>query len=250
MDYVIETDFEGPGFVAVPNHVIDRDDLSPEALGVLVWMARRPRGYIIRATAVQSHFRMGRDRWQRIARELRAAGALRNHRLRDLETGRMAGEAAVIGWPAEKAKPKAKTRATTPGAGKPGIRADHREPENPASGPENPAQVSRKTRPPIKDPHSAAREASPASQSGAGGAGPKAIRARGPEAPGTTEAAEPTAGRCCDGWRRAGLAAEMGQRWRHPESGDWHEPQTFEALAPASARQDRPARSPLRSDLN
>lgn len=245
MDYVIETDFEGPGFVAVPNHVIDRDDLSPEALGVLVWMARRPRGYIIRATAIQQHFRMGKDRWQRIARELRAAGAMRTNELRDTETGRLCGRAAVIGWP-QPIAPKRKG----PKAGKPGSRQpDHRKPENPALGPENPAQVSRKTRPPIKDPHSAAREASTASQSGAGGAEGEEIRARGPEAPGTAPAADPTTDRSGDGWRRAGLAAELGQRWRHPDTGDWHQPPAFAALAPASARQDRPARSPLRYDL-
>ena len=36
MDYIVELEFDGPGFVAVPNGVVDDARLSAEALAVLV----------------------------------------------------------------------------------------------------------------------------------------------------------------------------------------------------------------------
>ena len=39
MTVIVHTEFQGPGFVAVPNHVFDLG-LSMEAVGVLTWMAR------------------------------------------------------------------------------------------------------------------------------------------------------------------------------------------------------------------
>lgn len=151
MDYVIETDFQGPGFVAVPNHVLDLPGLSPEAIGVLVWFARQARGFIARAAAVQARFDMGKDRWQRIAAELRAVGAIRLVRMRDRH-GRLAGGHYVIRWPDAARSPvvlavpevgfvhKPGNPAYGPQAGKTGLRKTRQ------GGPENPADLSGKTR--------------------------------------------------------------------------------------------------------
>jgi hypothetical protein len=140
MDYLIETSFQGPGFVAVPNHVLDDERLSPEAIGVLVWFARKPVGWIARTSAVRERFAMGKDRWQRIARELRAVGAIRVERIRTA-AGVISGSRFVICWPepvacAEPDKPvSATSRKTRP--------VDHK-PGNPAAG--KPAKGCRKTR--------------------------------------------------------------------------------------------------------
>ena len=156
MDYIVETDFEGPGFVAVPNHVLDVPGLSPEAIGLLVWFARQPRGFIARASAVQDRFGIGKDRWQRIARELRATGAIRLVRLR-ATSGRLAGGHYVIRWPSPARDPmklevpemsrvhKPENPAHGPSAGKTGSWKTR------SAGPGNPAAQGRETRPLTKD---------------------------------------------------------------------------------------------------
>lgn len=129
MDYIIETDFEGPGFVAVPNQVAQAGVLTPEALGLLVYFASLPRGYVLRVAQVREVFSMGKDKWQRIARELREVGALSSARIRD-KAGRVLGERVSVRWPDF--------------TGSRETRLPDREPGNPAAG--KPAKHCRKTR--------------------------------------------------------------------------------------------------------
>jgi hypothetical protein len=98
MDYIVETDFQGPGFVAVPNHVAQRRGLAPEALGLLVYLASQPRGFIVRWSVICDHFGMGKDRWQRIGRDLRAIGAMQVQEVRG-SGGRVIGRRVVVRWP-------------------------------------------------------------------------------------------------------------------------------------------------------
>lgn len=98
VDYIVETDFQGPGFVAVPNHVAQRRGLAPEALGLLVYLASQPRGFIVRWSVICDHFGMGKDRWQRIGRDLRAIGAMQVQEIRGAG-GRVIGRRVVVRWP-------------------------------------------------------------------------------------------------------------------------------------------------------
>lgn len=98
MNFLIETDFQGPGFVAVPNYVLDIPELQPDALGVLVFLARLPKGFVLRPTVIMERFAMGRDKWQRIARELRDLGALRLVQHRD-HKGQIIGSSYAVRWP-------------------------------------------------------------------------------------------------------------------------------------------------------
>lgn len=98
MDYVIETNFTGPNFVMVPNAVAQSGKLSAEALGVLVYMASLPRGFLLRVSSVQETFGMGKDKWQRIARELRAVGAMDVQIVRG-SGGRAIGRRVAVRWP-------------------------------------------------------------------------------------------------------------------------------------------------------
>ena len=75
MLYEMQTEFQGSGFVAVPNEVV-QSDLSAEALGVLVFIASKPNGWRFSPTDIRQRFSFGRDKWQRIAREMRAAGLI------------------------------------------------------------------------------------------------------------------------------------------------------------------------------
>lgn len=145
MDYIVETSFQGPGFVAVPNHVAQSGNLSPEALGVLVYFASLPRGYIARVSSVQEAFSIGKDKWQRIARELRAAGAMDVHEVRG-PGGRIVGRRVVVRWPDERETTESrKTRPSDrkpekPAAGKPGSP----EPENPPNRAGKPGSLERR----------------------------------------------------------------------------------------------------------
>ena len=148
MDYIVELEFDGPGFVAVPNGVVDDARLSAEALAVLVYLARLAGGRgprIVRVAAICKRFDFGKDKWQRIARELRAVGALSDNFGRT-DDGRNIVRSLVVGWPKAAQPVSRKTRLTGKTC----------EPENPAHTAENPAQVSRKTRL-LKEEHTAAR---------------------------------------------------------------------------------------------
>ena len=136
VDYVIETDFQGPGFVAVPNHVAQRPGLSPEALGLLVYLASQPRGFIVRWSVICAHFGMGKDRWQRIGRELRLIGAMEVQQVRG-PGGRVIGRRVLVRWPS----PAQAAAAPTESGESP---LSDRKPEKPAAG--KPAKVSRKIR--------------------------------------------------------------------------------------------------------
>lgn len=135
MNYQIETSFQGPGFVAVPNHIAQDLDLSPEALGVLVYLASKPNGWRMSPDDVKARFGMGKDRWQRIARELRAVGAMVVEALRGAG-GQLLGRLVRVRWPEQPAITE--KRETRPSA------VTDRKPENPAAG--KPATESRKTR--------------------------------------------------------------------------------------------------------
>jgi hypothetical protein len=130
VDYIVETDFEGPNFVMVPNAVARSGRLSAEALGVLVYMASLPRGYLVRVGCIQEAFAMGKDRWQRIARELRACGAMQMEAVRG-PGGRVIGRRVVVRWPnfeaaalppePDQAAVSTESRETRPSDRKPGF---------------------------------------------------------------------------------------------------------------------------------
>ena len=132
MDYIVETNFQGPGFVAVPNAVARNDQLSAEALGVLVFLASMPHGFLTRVASIQERFGFGKDKWQRIAKELREAGAMVVEAVRG-SGGRVVGKRVSIQWP-EQAE-ATESRKTRP---------SDRKPEKPTVG--KPANQSRKIR--------------------------------------------------------------------------------------------------------
>lgn len=140
MDYIIETDFQGPGFVAVPNHVAQRPGFPPDALGVLVYLASQPRGFIVRWSVVCGHFGIGKDRWQRIARDLREIGAMEVQTMRG-PGGRILGRRVLVRWPEAVAEPAPQDSASAESGE---TRLSDLKPENPAAG--KPAKVSRKIR--------------------------------------------------------------------------------------------------------
>ena len=114
MDYIVELEFDGPGFVAVPNGVVDDARLGAEALAVLVYLARLAGGRgprIVRVAAICKRFDFGKDKWQRIARELRAVGALSDNFGRT-DDGRNIVRSLVVGWPKPVQPVSRKTRLT------------------------------------------------------------------------------------------------------------------------------------------
>jgi hypothetical protein len=144
--YTIHLNFGGGGFVAVPNGVADDRRLTGDALAALVYLARLAGGRdgcIVRVAAVRARFGWGRDRWQSVARSLRAVGALSDYIGRTPD-GRGIARALAVGWP--------QPVADGPQSCEPGNPAHTCEPGNPShrqpgsGGPGNPAQVGRATR--------------------------------------------------------------------------------------------------------
>lgn len=214
----MELEFEGPGFVAVPNSVVDDERLSADALAVLVYLARLSGGRgprVVRVAAICKRFEWGKDKWQRVARELRAVGALSDNFDGRTPDGRHIVRSLSVGWP--KAKPKAKPVVCEP------ENPAHRkrrscEPENPAHRAENPAEVCRKTRLLKKEQTEARADA-------AFTGGKAAARASG----GDVE--KDAVGKAsADAASRSRLAASLGLPVFDPVSGGWLRPAAQAAL--------------------
>ena len=70
-------------FTALSNTVLTAR-ISAEALGVWVYLLSKPEDWVVRPTELRSHFpKMGRDRLQRIFRELQDHGVLERVAIRD-----------------------------------------------------------------------------------------------------------------------------------------------------------------------
>jgi hypothetical protein len=61
---------------SVPEALLEDDRLSLDSRAVAAWLAIKPRGWLIVVPVLVKRMRLGKDRWQRIARELEAAGYL------------------------------------------------------------------------------------------------------------------------------------------------------------------------------
>jgi len=140
MDYVIETRFQGPGFVAVPNAVAQMENLGADALGVLVWLASLPQGFTVRRQTLLERFKFGKDKWQRIARELTECGALQVTTQRG--AGGLFSRSYLVRWPEPVAQ--APEPVETPEPENPVPVAP--EPENPPKNGGKPAKKVRETR--------------------------------------------------------------------------------------------------------
>ncbi len=70
---VLRVEYKGR-WGAVPEELIEDQQLSLEARAVAAWLAIRPPGWIITVIALQNRLKLGRDRWRRIRNELQAAG--------------------------------------------------------------------------------------------------------------------------------------------------------------------------------
>ncbi|GAB4071734.1 hypothetical protein KHC28_00325 [Ancylobacter sonchi] len=70
-------------FTVLPNAVVEDDRLSPEALGVLVYLRSRPEAWNVELSHLSERFRIGRDKTQRVVAELVEAGWIKRERTRD-----------------------------------------------------------------------------------------------------------------------------------------------------------------------
>lgn len=108
----VSIQFQGPGFVAVPNHVAAMVPalLSAEALGALVRMALLPIGSDWNVSTVCKLAGLSRRAWERVSRELRAVGALRDDPFRG-DDGKVRGRVLSVCWPE---KPKRERASSVP----------------------------------------------------------------------------------------------------------------------------------------
>lgn len=128
----IKIEFQGPGFVAVPNHVVALVGNGLEAvdLAALVVLAALPVGSDWSAAWVQKRLGVGRDAWQAISRRLRAVGAVWDE-VQTGEDGRHRGRCLSVRWPDAPDGAK-RARRRPDGGGAPGWK--HRKPGKPNAG--------------------------------------------------------------------------------------------------------------------
>lgn len=151
--YLLQFDPPQVGFSMVPNRALEDVRLSIEARGALAWMASRPRGWRLSVSDALLALGCGRDRWQRICRELRAVGALARRPMRAAD-GRILGWLYVVSWapwvdgdgvraapPAPAAKPSAQGSLPLPAAPAHSVSRETRSTVG-AQGPENPVDGS------------------------------------------------------------------------------------------------------------
>jgi hypothetical protein len=83
-------------FTTVDNRIFDDERLSAEGMGVLVYLISRPDDWQVRLTQLGNKFRMGRDKIQRVMREIIAAGYAEREWTRDSVTGAFTAVEYVI----------------------------------------------------------------------------------------------------------------------------------------------------------
>lgn len=83
-------------FTTVPNEILQRTDLSFEALGLLVSLLSRPPNWEVSFEAIQRDRRIGRDKLQRLFCELRQAGYAKIERVYDPEARKLVGSGYTI----------------------------------------------------------------------------------------------------------------------------------------------------------
>lgn len=133
--YVMEFEPPASGFTMVPNAMLEDRRLSAEARAALAWMASKPKGWRLSVADATEVLGIGRDKWQRIIREVRAVGALERRSVRGRD-GRIEAWAHRISWAPWVPTPSAASTClkTRP--------LDVQKPENPVAsakmGPENP----------------------------------------------------------------------------------------------------------------
>lgn len=209
----IKIEFQGPGFVAVPNHVaamVADGLLSASALGCLVVMALRPVGSEWSVSAIQKACGVGDFAWRRIAKELRLVKAFEADDLERGAGGKLAGRVWVVRWPEKAVKVGKPQRGkptcasvVKPRRGKPTLRlAQVIEivEQTEVIHNENEVRLNTKTGEAVAS-HSA-KAASPVVNS-----------------------------EIADRWNRAAISAGMGLRWVHPVTGKWMDAEALASLA-------------------
>jgi hypothetical protein len=83
-------------FTVISNAIMNDGHLSAEALGVLVYLLSRPDDWIIHREQLMARFKVGRDKFQAIFRELSGCGYARLESIADAESGHLAGKRWVI----------------------------------------------------------------------------------------------------------------------------------------------------------
>lgn len=118
MTFVV-VDRPDSGWEQVPRRLPDDDRLSLDTRAVAVWIATRTDEFVISVTGIRACLKIGKDSWQRMRRELEAAGYLETAPPR-AAAGRFAAGlifhvVPVGGWPAaggEKQKQPAQPQKT------------------------------------------------------------------------------------------------------------------------------------------
>lgn len=85
-----------PQFTVIANETLSDKSLSVEARGMLAYLLTLPNDWIIRPEHIAGELRIGRDKTQKIMRELQTAGYAQLQDARDAASGRLGGKRWII----------------------------------------------------------------------------------------------------------------------------------------------------------
>jgi hypothetical protein len=83
-------------YTHISNHPIEDEALTPEALGVLLYLMSKPDDWIVRPSQLQKRFSTGRDKMRNILSLLEDIGYIRRERVRSEQTGLFASTEYVV----------------------------------------------------------------------------------------------------------------------------------------------------------
>ena len=77
------SNLEAPWFAV--SRALAQADISPEALGVLIYLLSKPPHWVIQTKEVETHFKIGRDQRRRIFQEAERLGYVQREQVRGLD---------------------------------------------------------------------------------------------------------------------------------------------------------------------
>ncbi len=121
-------------FAIVDMALMNDEDLTAEALGVLLYLLAKPDNWRVSIDQLKGRFCIGRDKMQGIMRLLRDCGYARLEQMKDPETGRLLGQGYSIHDESNRPKRAVAAAADVVPDESEGATTCDREPENPALG--------------------------------------------------------------------------------------------------------------------
>jgi DNA-binding MarR family transcriptional regulator len=93
-------------FTVINNAIFADDHLSPESLGVLTYLLSKPADWSVSLSQLRCRFNIGREKIQKVIRNLIATGYIESYRTRNPETNEYNGIEYIVYDQSQKPQPE------------------------------------------------------------------------------------------------------------------------------------------------